>query len=372
SEVTLGLRSFLGNKEASGHPVKNRVLNYLITDPATRLPMAAKFASVGQTVQNKTVGLIPAPWRKRLESPLLRGQGPDLGYKNLQESLKLGKGWILTPDKGHNGKAVFYFPGCGASLFYRSIGQAAILLLLKSGVSVVVPPKHMCCGYPLLASGCDEAYRKNRQANIQGIRGLLNEASDQGLSITHSLTSCGTCRGSIEEYGLGHALSLDLTHQDVVQFVMTRIPAFQGEAPDIVYHQACHSEWSGVPPLKAGQIYAGELARITGSSVTPSPGCCGESGMGALTSPEIYNLIRSRKREYLERDLYGHEGPLVVGCPSCKVGISRTLKEMKSPVQVLHTVEYLAELMCGERWDREFVRIVLAAQEQNMARTVSV
>ena len=43
---------------------------------------------------------------------------------------------------------------------------------------------------------------------------------------------------------------------------------------------------------------------------------CGESGMGAMTSPEIYNLLRERKRARLARAFAdGRDGPVIVGCP---------------------------------------------------------
>lgn len=65
----------------------------------------------------------------------------------------------------------------------------------------------------------------------------------------------------------------------------------------LVYHQACHVEWSGVPKLKAADVYREKLEKLFGVKLKLSPGCCGESGLGALTSPSIYYTIKKRKKK---------------------------------------------------------------------------
>ena len=137
-------------------------------------------------------------------------------------------------------------------------------------------------------------------------------------------------------------------------------------------HAACHHEWSGVPPLKAGEIYAQELGRLVGAQVSVSPFCCGESGLGALTSPKIYNRLRLRKREQLGADLAGYpaESPVIVGCPSCKIGISRSLLEMGVKRDVLHALEFLAGLRHGESWRKDFHKLLTAAEARDGVQVV--
>jgi FAD/FMN-containing dehydrogenase/Fe-S oxidoreductase len=374
-EVALGLRSFLDTKQAGGHPVKNRILSFLIKDPGRRIPQAAKVAALGQRIQNRTIGLIPAAWRERMQHPVLRGPGPDLGLNNLSEGLRLSKGAIFATrtDGRTSREAVLYFPGCGGSLFYRTIGEASVLLLLKSGTSVILPPRHLCCGYPLLSAGCEEAYTRNKKTTVQTLADLVSKAEEQGLSVGTVLTSCGTCRGALEGFDLAKRLGRTLIHKDVVQFLFEHLPGpDKGAASDLLYHQSCHIEWSSIPPLKAADIYAKALADHAGTRVRISPGCCGESGMGALTSPAIYNAIRKRKRDLLREELSGFAGPVVVGCPSCKVGITRTMKEMRTANPVLHTTEYLAELHFGPDWERIITRAAERAETRNSIRVLSL
>ncbi len=105
------------------------------------------------------------------------------------------------------------------------------------------------------------------------------------------------------------------------------------------------------------------IEKISGSNLTVSAGCCGESGTGAYSSPGIYNALRERKKNRLINLLpnYMEDTPLIVGCPSCKIGISRTLLKIKedgytelSKHPVLHSAEWLSELIFGEQWLHNF------------------
>ena len=107
------------------------------------------------------------------------------------------------------------------------------------------------------------------------------------------------------------------------------------EGKNLIYHGACHCEWADVHKIKGQKQLVKALGDFSGLTVSLNPGCCGESGMGAMTSPQIYNLLRSRKQDRLGQAFAdGYDGPVVVGCPSCKIGIARSLIKMhdKRPV----------------------------------------
>ena len=267
-----------------------------------------------------------------------------------------------------------YFPGCGAGLFYRSIGMATVRLLLDAGVNVILPPDHLCCGYPLLASGCKDQFERIGAENQKVMEGLIRQAEAAGFVIKAVLTSCGTCREGIKAYRLKSLETRQVEFMDVVQFIIQQDKDGFGQGPEeLLYHAACHHEWTGVAPLKAGEIYASELGKLVGAKVAVSPFCCGESGLGALTSPKIYNRLRMRKKEQLTSDLaaYPVDSPVVVGCPSCKIGISRTLLEMGAQREVLHTLEFLAKLRHGESWRKDFHKLLASASSANGVQTVS-
>jgi Fe-S oxidoreductase len=387
--------AFLKEEGMGGHPIKSRVLSWLAQKPAERVPRVAKAAALGQKVQNRVMGLVPRMWRERMESPLFSGKGPEMGMANLYEGLRLDRGGLFLPARAKadgGAEAVLYFPGCGGSLFYRRIALASLALLMRAGVAVAVPQKHLCCGYPLLSSGADGDYRENLERNRQALAHCLESAAQAGFAVQAVVTACGSCRDSLGRHRLTGRDGLPLPHADIVQLLAERLPHAIASAPErgerLLYHASCHPEWSGVAAVKSGGKTARALERLTGASIVLNPGCCGESGTGAYSSPGIYNALRERKRGRLQSALAGYapEAPILVGCPSCKLGIARTLLSMEAGDSagkessggidarrpVLHSAEWLADTLLGESWRHVFRRQALKIDPETGVRTVDM
>ena len=290
------------------------------------------------------------------------------GYTNLYESLRLHRGSVFAPREVTPGMpCVLYFPGCGGSLFYDRIGLAAIMLLLHTGHAVAVPPRHLCCGYPLLAAGMDTEYEDNMAQNRQYLASMLRNLIKQGFDVRYLATACGSCRDSLARMKLNEQFP-QLEQKDVSQIVLPLLQHEGMEAPvapgtNVLYHAACHCEWAGVPTLKGQAQLTGALEQLCKVKVSTIPGCCGESGMGAVTSPTIYNLLRARKKERLAQAFEPqpqtgacYAGPILVGCPSCKIGIARCLIQLKEKHPVLHVLEWLANQVDGEDRRQRFRR----------------
>jgi FAD/FMN-containing dehydrogenase/Fe-S oxidoreductase len=367
AEVALNLRALLVKEGAGGHGLKNTALNYLAKDPAGRVPKAAKLASVGQKIQNRILPFVPVALRHKFENPLFSGPGPKVGYRQLAESIKLDKGHIFVP-KGEVKGSLFYFPGCGGSLFYRSIGLATIALSLKAGWAVTLPPEALCCGYPLLAAGLQETFEANLRHNSSKLQEYAKNVAKLGHPLSRTLTSCGSCRDGLERllltdiFNVANKDALEkavtpVSSQDAVQFLLEELPApglsaQMDQATPVLYHAACHTEWAGVNKKKAGALYVRAINDFAGLNLKLTSGCCGESGLGAISSPAIYNRLRERKIADLKLKLADTApgAPVLVGCPSCKIGISRSLMQMHVERPVLHTVEYLAQRVFGAGW----------------------
>ncbi len=355
-EVALALRSLLTHEHASGHPIKEKALGWLAQDVKKRVPKGAKLASLGQKMQNRVLDFIPGSLQKRMESPLFSGKGPKLGYTNLYESLKLHRGSVFAPAEPYEGMDLaLYFPGCGGSLFYDRIGLSSIMLLLVSGVAVAVPPVHLCCGVPLLAAGMDTEFDDNMAKNRQYLTSMLRDLGRQGFNCRWLVTSCGSCRDGLERLNLEESFP-ELVRQDITQLVLPRLldnKTHEGRKFKVprkmLYHAACHCEWANTHKIKSQKMLVNLLEQFGGTKFAISNGCCGESGMGAMTSPPIYNLLRERKKQNLKENLTaGCEGPIVVGCPSCKIGIARSLINLQDKRPVLHVAEWLAGCLDGE------------------------
>jgi len=370
----LNMRSFIEERASGGHhPVKSSLLHFLSVRPGA-LPWTAKTASAAMQLQHSVIGLLPERQRHRFSHPLLRGKAPLLDFRNLQESLQLDKGNLLLPiEPGHAQEtpATFYFPGCGASLFSKAIGQASIFLLLKAGLAVLLPPTHLCCGYPLLAAGCLDDFQKNRQRNQRLLHRLFEDTARKGFAPSSLLTSCGTCREALQGYDFGLSPQSRPRQKDVLQYILEEVPTRMARLvkqsswspPErLLFQSACHAEWNGLPADASTAEYAEKLARLLDCRVTISPGCCGESGLGAMTSPQIFSTIQDRKRQQLQNDLNGYpQGlPVLVGCPSCKIGLSRISSMDGLNHEILHVTEFLAGIIGGRSWRADLKGMIAA------------
>jgi hypothetical protein len=268
----------------------------------------------GQAFHGRVMGLIPAAWRGRLENPVLRGPNPAIGFKNLAERLRLEKGCLFSPpEAGADAETVLYFPGCGAGLFTAGIGMAALDLLLRSGVRVVIPPAHLCCGYPLAVSGMAEAFAANRERTLKALEGLMETARGQGFLPTMLLTACGTCREALAGYDLAGPDG-PMGRQDVTQFLAERLPAASSRdgricttPPAMPNGPACRRSSPRVLPRGPGLPHRGDGGHF--------PGLLRRIGPGALTSPDIHNRIRAVKTATLRTELSDDTVPVVVAVP---------------------------------------------------------
>ncbi|HMB32002.1 MAG TPA: (Fe-S)-binding protein, partial [Desulfohalobiaceae bacterium] len=184
-------------------------------------------------------------------------------------------------------------------------------------------------------------------------------ASDNGIIVDFMLTSCGTGRAALENYDLSGSLSNSLQQMDVFQFILPYLQKdeFNIKENELLYHAACHGAWTNVPTDKADLIYAENFGQLLDVDMKITPHCCAESGLGALTAPKVYNALRKRKKLQMREDLedYGQEQPVLVSCPSCKIGINRIMQKQKTIHPVLHTLEFLIEEIKGSDWQNRFL-----------------
>lgn len=76
--------------------------------------------------------------------------------------------------------------------------MSALGLLLRTGVAVILPEAHLCCGYPLLSSGADAQFASNMARNKKALQATIACATKRGFRVTHIVTACGSCREGIE------------------------------------------------------------------------------------------------------------------------------------------------------------------------------
>ncbi len=258
---------------------------------------------------------------------------------------------ILRDPKQANGKAVFYFPGCGSERLFSQVGIATQAMLFELGLNVVLPPSYLCCGYPSTASGDHEQGDQITYDNRVLFHRLKNALSY--LDFEAVIVSCGTCYDQLEHYHLDEVF-VDAPLIDIHEYLMSKgVSVDKVEGMQYMYHEPCHT------PLKRHGSKA-VIASLLGAEAVESEDCCGEAGTLAVAHPEIAGKIRARKEERMAEasmllsEKGGADQKLLTSCPSCLQGISRL--EKTSAVEADYIVVELAKQLYGEDWQKDFVK----------------
>lgn len=246
------------------------------------------------------------------------------------------------------GKTVFYFPGCGSERLYGEVAMAALYVLLKAGVRVILPPANLCCGFPIRANARMETHADVTLRDtivLSQIREMLGY-----LPFDAVVVSCGTCREALHELGVEEIFSCALL--DAAHFALDHA-ALQTRPSEarLAYHAPCHDSLrgEGVPIL-------GRLAQ----EVVPLPHCCSEAGTLSLSRPDITGAMLARKAVTMAHNrVDSAQDTVITNCPSCLTGLGRHGDRGPRP---LHLCVYLAEHTGGEHWRDEAAQLLRGAE----------
>jgi len=234
-------------------------------------------------------------------------------------------------------KRVALLLGCVQEVLAPSITRAAIRLLRRHGVEVVMPSDEACCGALQHHLGREDEAHKAARRNVDAWSGALREGKLDAILTTAS--GCGTM---VKDYG--HLLARDRGYaeratdmsrlaKDICEFVyeLGLLPPLAWTSLRVAYHSACS--------LEHGQQVGNEpraLLSQAGFTVLEVPEghiCCGSAGTYNLLQPELAGQLRDRKLKNIANvkpDLIASGN---IGCI--------TQLQRGSGVPVVHTVELL-------------------------------
>jgi len=222
-----------------------------------------------------------------------------LGVHPEREPLLLSKDtftdWFnnrTIPPKNTKTNRVVYFHDTWVTYNHPEVGKAAVNLLEKAGLEVILVSNRVCCGRPMLSKGMIEPARERALKNVS----LLAPYVREGIAVVGTEPSCIlTFR---DEY-------LDLLPQNEDAGILSKnsyvLDEFllklhksrelqinwKQDGPDVFYHGHCHQR------SRIGNESALKLLSLSGCKVTESgAGCCGMAGSFGYES-EHYNVSRT-------------------------------------------------------------------------------
>jgi glycolate oxidase iron-sulfur subunit len=243
----------------------------------------------------------------------------------------------VFPALGGKRGRVALLQGCAQQVLAPRINQAAINLLTRHGIEVVLVKDERCCGALTHHLGRDGDALARARANIAA---WTAEAERDGLdAILVTTSGCGTV---IKDYGFmlrgdrdfaAPAAKISALAKDITEYIdgiELQAPQHQSDIV-VAYHSACSLQHG----QKITQLPK-ELLSKNGFVVKDVPEshlCCGSAGTYNILQPDIANRLRDRK---VANIAMVKPDMIAAGNIGCMVQIAGG-----TSVPVVHTVELL-------------------------------
>jgi glycolate oxidase iron-sulfur subunit len=305
-----------------------------------------------QTLRFILAKVLPNPRRFRLALMLgwlarpFRGLAARLGFEGAAAALALVPARLpetkLARPRSEIGtdpkaKRVALMLGCVQEVLAPSISRAAIRLLRRHGVDVVVVKDETCCGALVHHLGKEEQARGYARRNIDAWTQVIREKPLDAIIVTTS--GCGTMvkdygnllardRGYAERAAYVAGLARDIT--EVIDEIGL-VPPMMWTGLRIAYHAACslqHGQKLAKLPLSLLEQAGFNILNIPEGHL-----CCGSAGTYNLLEPELSGELRARKLANIAKV----EPDVIV---TANIGCMMQLKGGTS-APFVHTVEML-------------------------------
>ncbi|HOI50891.1 MAG TPA: DUF3683 domain-containing protein [Azonexus sp.] len=259
---------------------------------------------------------------------------------------------IRNPQKTtEDSDAVFYFPGCGSERLFSQVGLATQAMLYDIGVTTVLPPGYLCCGYPQTASGNEDEGQKITTENRVLFHRVANTLNY--LDIRTVIVSCGTCMDQLQKYHF-EKIFPGCRLLDIHEYLMEKGVKLEGvEGTRYMYHDPCHTPMKAYNPLAVTKA-------LMGQEVPLNDRCCGDSGSFAYSRPDIATQVKFRKQQEIEMGAeklrgtgFQGEVKILTSCPACLQGLSRYYDD--AGTQADYIVVELAKHLLGDNWMADYV-----------------
>jgi glycolate oxidase iron-sulfur subunit len=307
-----------------------KVLSAILPYP-NRFRLAILGAMIGKPFKG-LLGMIPA-LGPRLESmlELAPAQVPPRSHAEPGRSYKVAAA----------SKRVAMLTGCAQPVLNPMINDAAIRLLNRHGVEVVLPKGEGCCGALVHHMGQEHAGHVAAKRNIDA---WMAEVDGEGLdAIIITASGCGT---TIKDYGFmlkddaayaEKAARVSALAMDITEFLETlEIVPVRAFDLKVAYHSACSMQHG--QKLKDGPKRLLAAAGFKVAEVPEGHICCGSAGVYNILQPEIAGQLRARK---VGNILKTRPDLVATGNIGCMTQIGKGFIDGGHAVPIVHTAELI-------------------------------
>jgi len=243
-----------------------------------------------------------------------------------------------SPELEHPKYRVAYFIGCAGINLTPQVAEAAIRVLNKHDVEVVIPD-FACCGMPAYGYGDVESTLKMAKQNIDLARSLEVDAI---------ITTCATCGSLLKRYPAllsddadysAQANSFAAKVRDISEFLVdiglnTEMETIKHR---VTYHDPCHlgrfQKVTSQPRQILQSIPGVEFVEMAEANM-----CCGAAGSYSLGHYDLSMKVLARKIENVART---NADLLVTCCPGCSMQLAHGIRRNGAEITSVELVELL-------------------------------
>ncbi len=269
-----------------------------------------------------------------------------LGLKRLAAMLRLAPRGRVAPPTDRLGKTfpaegkkkgrVALLSGCISPVIAPSTTDAAIRLLNRCGVEVVIAQGEACCGSLVHHMGREHEALAQARNNIDA---WTREIEGGGLdAILVTASGCGT---TIKDYGFmlredaawaEKAQRVSSLARDISEYLASlKLPAASAPPLTVAYHSACSLQHGQKIVRQPKDLLA--KAGFTVKDVPEGHLCCGSAGTYNIMQPDLARALRDRKVANIRRVA---PDVIAAGNIGCITQIAGGLD-----IPVVHTVELI-------------------------------
>ena len=243
-----------------------------------------------------------------------------------------------SPKLEHPKYQVAYFVGCAGINLTPQVAEAAIRVLNKHNVEVVIPD-FVCCGMPAYGYGDMESVLTMARNNI-------NLALS--LEVDAIITTCATCGSMLKRYP--HLLNDDVDYSAQVSAFTSKVKDISEFLVDIglinemgtlkhrvTYHDPCHlgrfQKVTNQPRQILQSIPGVEFIEMAESNI-----CCGAAGSYNLGHYDLSMKVLARKMQNVAQT---NADILVTCCPGCSMQLAHGIREYRLEMKSMELIELL-------------------------------
>ncbi len=243
---------------------------------------------------------------------------------------------VARPESARRARVALLI-GCAQRVLAPEIHEAAIRVLTRNGVEVVIPPQG-CCGALAAHTGQLDRARRLARRNLQSFP----------RDVDAVVTTAAGCGSGMHEYGLWflgqpeHDVARQLAEKtcDISVFLWrlgwAEPPPLLPRPLVVAYHDACHLVHAqGV--RQEPRLLLGAIPNLTLREISDGEYCCGSAGTYNLEQPEIAEQLGQQRAAAVRRT---GADCLATGNIGCMFQLRKYLAD-EPRLPVVHTINLI-------------------------------